>query len=229
MIKLRGIKKNYGQKIILDHVDLDIERGEIIGLLAPNEMGKTTFLKILGGQICFDGGEYEFEGHPFVPADKAFIGYLNDIQTLPKTWEVKEAVNYYKQYFKTFNENKCWELLTYFKINEQSKIFNMSKGDNEKLQLALCLSIEASLYILDEPLVAVGLLARIEIIKMILNNFDLRTTIIFSSHLVRDVDKILDRIWLLKDGKIIENVLIEDLRQQGNSVMSCYKEVFTNV
>ena len=97
MIKLRGIKKNYGQKIILDHVDLDIERGEIIGLLAPNGMGKTTFLKVLGGQICFDGGKYEFEGHSFVPSDKAFIGYMNDTQTLPTTWKVKEAVTYYKQ------------------------------------------------------------------------------------------------------------------------------------
>ena len=229
MIKLRGIKKNYGQKIILDHVDLDIERGEIIGLLAPNEMGKTTFLKILGGQICFDGGEYEFEGHPFVSSDKAFIGYMNDTQTLPTTWKVKEAVTYYKQYFKTFNENKCYELLAYFKIDEQSKIANMSKGDNEKLQLALCLAIEGSLYILDEALAAVGLLTRIEIIKMILNNFDLKTTIIFSSHLVRDIDGILDRIWLLKDGKIVENVLVEDLRQQGYSVMSRYKDVFTNV
>lgn len=229
MIKLRGIKKSYGKKMILDGVDLDIERGEIIGLLAPHGMGKTTFLKVLGGQICFDDGEYEFEGHPFVPTDKAFIGYMNDIRTLPTNWEVKEAVNYYKQYFKTFNESKCQELLTYFKINEQSKISNLSKGDNEKLQLALCLGIEASLYILDEPLVAVGLLTRLEIIKMILDHFDLKTTIIFSSHLVRDIDTILDRIWILKDGKIVEDVRIKDLRQQGNSVMSCYKEVFTNV
>ena len=98
----------------------------------------------------------------------------------------------YKQYFKTFNENKCYELLVYFKIDKQSQISNLSKGDNEKLQLALCLSIEASLYILDEPLVTVGLLTRIEIIKMILNNFDLKTSIIFSSHLVRDIDTILD-------------------------------------
>ncbi|MEE0880626.1 MAG: ATP-binding cassette domain-containing protein, partial [Turicibacter sp.] len=205
------------------------ERGEIIVLLATNEMGKTTFLKVLGGQICLDGGKYEFEGHPFAPSDKAFIGYMNDTQTLPTTWKVKEAVTYYKQYFKTFNENKCYELLVYFKLDKQSQISNLSKGDNEKLQLALCLAIEASLYILDEPLVAVGLLTRIEIIKMILNNFDLKTTIIFSSHLVRDIDTILDRIWILKDGTIVEDVRIKDLRKQGNSVMSCYKGVFTNV
>lgn len=228
MIKLIGMNKKYGKKVILDHVNLDIPRGEIIGLLAPNAMGKSTFLKILGGQICFDSGVYEFEGHPFVPQDKAFIGYMNDTNTFPLNWKVQDTVAYYKQYFKTFNEMKCYELLDYFKIDRLNRIKVLSKGQDEKLQLALCLSIEGSLYIMDEPLAAVDLIAREEIIKMVLNNFDLNTTIIVSSHLVRDIENILDRVWFLKDGKFVENILVEDLRAQGHSVTSRYKEVFLN-
>lgn len=229
MIKLININKKYGDKIILDNVSLEIPRGEIIGLLAPNAMGKSTFLKIIGGQICFDSGEYEFEGHPFIAKDKAQIGYLNDVNTLPLSWKIKDVVSYYEQYFNTFNVSKCNEMLDYFTLNQKDKIKVLSKGQHEKLQLALALSIEGSLYIMDEPLAAVDLLAREEIIKMILNNFDLNTTILISSHLVRDIENILDRVWFLKDGKIIENTLVEDLRQNGYSVTSRYKEVFKNV
>lgn len=229
MIKLIGMNKRYGKKVILEDVNLEIPRGEIIGLLAPNAMGKSTFLKILGGQICFDSGSYEFEGHSFVPQDKAFIGYMNDTNTFPPNWKVQDTVAYYKQYFKTFNEMKCYELLNYFKIDCSDRIKVLSKGQDEKLQLALCLSIEGSLYIMDEPLAAVDLIAREEIIKMILNNFDLNTTIIISSHLVRDIENILDRVWFLKDGRFVENCLVEDLRAKGHSVISRYKEVFLNV
>lgn len=229
MIKLMNINKKYGDKIILDNVSLEIPRGEIIGLLAPNAMGKSTLLKIIGGQICFDSGEYEFEGSQFMAQHKAQIGYLNDANTLPLSWKIKDAVDYYEHYFKTFNATKCKEMLASFTLNPTDKIKVLSKGQNEKLQLALALSIEGSLYIMDEPLAAVDLLAREEIIKMILNNFDLNTSIIISSHLVADIETILDRVWFLKDGKIIENTLVEDLRLNGQSVTSRYKEVYKNV
>ena len=226
MIKLTGMNKRYGKKVILDEVNLDIPRGEIIGLLAPNAMGKSTMLKIIGGQICYDSGTYEFEGHQFIPSDKAQIGYLNEANTLPLSWKVSDAIAYYARYFTTFNASKCEEMLAYFKVELSDKIKVLSKGENEKLQLALALSIEGSLYILDEPLAAVDLMTREDIIKMILNNFDLNTTIIISSHLVRDIENILDRVWFLKYGKIIENTLVEDLRAQGHSVTSRYREVF---
>lgn len=226
MIKLMAINKRYGSKIILDDLTLDIPRGEIIGLLAPNAMGKSTLLKIIGGQISFDHGVYEFEEHGFIASDKAQIGYLNEADTLPLSWKVKDALAYYERFFNTFNVTKCKEMLDYFKVELNDKIKVLSKGQNEKLQLALALSIEGSLYILDEPLAAVDLLTREEIIKMILNNFDLNTSLIISSHLVRDIENILDRVWFLKDGKIVENTLVEDLRMQGHSVTTKYKEVF---
>ena len=104
MIKLKDLNKKYGKKVILNHVNLEIPRGEIIGLLAPNAMGKSTLLKVLGGHICFDSGTYEFEGHDFVPQDKAYIGYMQETNAFPSNWKVKEVIDYYKQYFKTFNE-----------------------------------------------------------------------------------------------------------------------------
>lgn len=228
MIKLKDLNKKYGKKVILNHVNLEIPQGEIIGLLAPNAMGKSTLLKVLGGHICFDSGTYEFEGHDFVPQDKAYIGYMQETNAFPSNWKVKEVIDYYKQYFKTFNEKKCIDLLKHFNIGTCDKIKVLSKGQNEKFQVALCLSIEGSLYIMDEPLAAVDLIAREELIKMILNNFDLNTTIIISSHLVRDIEPILDRVWFLKDGKIVENTLVEDLKERGFSLISRYKEVFLN-
>ncbi|MGL4336773.1 MAG: ATP-binding cassette domain-containing protein [Turicibacter sp.] len=226
MIKLININKKYGDKIILNNVSLDIPRGEIIGLLAPNAMGKSTFLKIIGGQICMDSGTYLFEGEEFKASHKAFIGYLNDTGTFPLGWRVKDTIAYYQEYFKTFNIEKCTAMLAEFKVELNDKMKVLSKGQAEKLQLALALSIDGSLYIMDEPLAAVDLIAREEIIKMMMAKFDLDTTILLSSHLVADIEMLLDRVLFLKDGEIIENTLVEDLRLEGKSIVSRYKEVF---
>ncbi|HAX73488.1 MAG TPA: ABC transporter ATP-binding protein [Firmicutes bacterium] len=226
MIELKNVNKKYNEKIILDNVSLHIPRGEIIGLLAPNAVGKSTFLKILAGQICMNSGTYLFNGEEFKPAHKASIGYMNENDTFPISWKVGEVIEYYKTYFTTFNAKKCRDMLAEFKISEHDKLKVLSKGTLEKFYLSLALAIEGSLYILDEPLAAVDLVAREEIIKMMMEKFDLDTTLIISSHLVNDIETLLDRVLFLKDGKIVENTLVEDLRMQGKSVVTRYKEVF---
>ena len=226
MIKLVNINKAYGDKVILNNFNLEINKGEIIGLLAPNAEGKSTLLKILGGHITFDSGEYFFYGEEFYYKHKELIGYMNDTPIIPKGWKAIDGVDYYKEYFKTFNYEKCMDMLKYFKISLDRKIKTFSKGENEKYHLALALSINGSLYIMDEPLAAIDLIAREEIIKMIIDNFSLESTIIISSHLVSDIEKMLDRVLLLKDGQIICNKLVEDLRVEGKSVVDLYKEVY---
>ena len=151
---------------------------------------------------------------------------MNDTPIIPKGWKAIDGVDYYKEYFKTFNYEKCMDMLKYFKIDLDRKIKTFSKGENEKYHLALALSINGSLYIMDEPLAAIDLIAREEIIKMIIDNFSLESTIIISSHLVSDIEKMLDRVLLLKDGQIICNKLVEDLRVEGKSVVDLYKEVY---
>lgn len=228
MIRLVNLNKRYKDKVILDNINLDIPRGEIIGLLAPNGEGKSTLLKILGGQITYDSGTYAFEEEVFRAAHKGQIGYMSDASLMPNGWFVKDCIAYYMQYFERFNPDKCTDILKKFGVDTGRKVKTLSKGENEKLHLALALSVEGSIYILDEPLAAVDLIAREEIIKMILENFDADSTMILSSHLVADIEMMLDRVLLLKDGKIVHNEMVEELRMRGKSVVKLYKEVYGN-
>ena len=229
MIKLVNLNKAYRDKIILKGLNLEINIGEIIGLLAPNAEGKSTLLKILGGQITFDSGEYFFNSEEFTYKDKEVIGYMNDTAIIPASCRVKDGIEYYSEYFKTFNEEKCLNMLRYFKIDLKRRVKTLSKGESEKYHLSLALSIEGQLYIMDEPLAAIDLIAREEVISLILDNFNVDSTIIISSHLVSDIERMLDRVLLLKNGEIVCNKLVEDLRVEGKSVVDLYKEVYGNV
>ena len=226
MIKLVNLNKAYRDKVVLKNLNLEINKGEIIGLLAPNAEGKSTLLKILGGQITFDSGQYFFNGEEFNYKDKEVIGYMNDTAIMPKKWKVIDGIDYYSEYFKTFNKEKCLEMLKYFKIDLKKRIKTLSKGESEKYHLSLALSIEGQLYIMDEPLAAIDLISREEVISMILDNFNIDSTIIISSHLVSDIERMLDRVLLLKNGEIVCNKLVEDLRVEGKSVVDLYKEVY---
>lgn len=228
MIKLVNLNKRYGEKVILDNVNLTINKGEIIGILAPNGEGKSTLLKILGGQIVFDSGNYYLEDKEFNYKDKGRIGYMSDNPLMPGDWYVKDCVAYYARYFEKFNKEKCLTMLKDFGLKQDDKVKKLSKGQNEKLHLALALAIDGILYIMDEPLAAIDLIAREEIIGMILENFSPESTMIISSHLVADIEKMLDRVILLKDGKIVRNELVENLRANGKSVVKLYKEVYRN-
>lgn len=226
MIKLVNLNKAYRDKVVLKNLNLEINKGEIIGLLAPNAEGKSTLLKILGGQITFDSGQYFFNGEEFNYKDKEVIGYMNDTAIMPKKWKVIDGIDYYSEYFKTFNKEKCLDMLKYFKIDLKKRIKTLSKGESEKYHLSLALSIEGQLYIMDEPLAAIDLISREEVISMILDNFNIDSTIIISSHLVSDIERMLDRVMLLKNGEIVCNKLVEDLRVEGKSVVDLYKEVY---
>ena len=130
MIKLVKLNKAYRDKVVLKNLNLEINKGEIIGLLAPNAEGKSTLLKILGGKITFDSGQYFFNGEEFNYKDKEVIGYMNDTAIMPKKWKVIDGIDYYSEYFKTFNKEKCLEMLKYFKIDLKKRIKTLSKGES---------------------------------------------------------------------------------------------------
>lgn len=228
MIKLVNLNKRYKEKVILDNVNLELPKGEIIGVLAPNAQGKSTLLKILGGQIIFDSGNYYFDEKLMSAKDKEDIGYMNDTPIIPNDWYIIDALDYYEEYFKNFNRKKSEEMLKKFNLKIKDKVKKLSKGENEKLHLALALAIKAKLYIMDEPLAAIDMAAREEIIRMIIENFDSDSTIVISSHLVNEIEGILDRVILLKDGKIVSNYVVEDLRIKGKSVVELYKGVYSD-
>ncbi|MGL5067454.1 MAG: AAA family ATPase [Sarcina sp.] len=157
---------------------------------------------------------------------KGTIGYMSDVPIISSDCNVNDALEYYSKYFKFFDKNKCEQMLKSFRVESTDEVKILSKGQSEKLHLAL--SIKGSLYIMDEPLVAIDLIAREEIIRMILDNFDIESSIIISSHLVSEIEGVLDRVILLKEGSIVCNSLVEDLRGEGKSLVSLYKGVYGN-
>lgn len=226
MIKLTNINKTYKKKQVLKDLNLHIDKGQIIGLLAPNGEGKTTLFKILVGLIQDFDGNYDFEGESFNYKLKNKIGYMCDEEILPKNWYVISAVDYYNKYFNTFNKEKCLKMLENFKINTDDKIKNLSKGNREKVHLSLALSIDAKIYILDEPLASVDVIAREEILKAIIENFNEDSTILLSSHLINDFENILDKVLFLKNGQIPLEKYVDDIREEGKSLVDYYKEVY---
>lgn len=226
MIELRNLNKEYGYRKILDDVNLTLAPGEIVGILGPNAEGKSTLIKILAGHINEYSGEYIFEGRSFGYLNKNDIGYVSDKPIMPNSWTVNECIDYYKKYFVKFNEKKALFLLDKFNIHLQRKVKVLSKGENEKLHLALALSIDASLYLLDEPLASVDLIAREEIMRAIIDNFEQDSCMVIVSHLVRDIEKILDRALFLKGGKFISDVKVQEVLKEKSSLVDIYTEMF---
>lgn len=226
MIKFNGITKNYGFKKVLKGIDFKISRGEIIGIFAPNGYGKSTLMRILVGTLQPSSGEYEFNGSKFTLEDKIQIGYVSDEFIIPPNWKVEYGVEYYIRFFSTFNKEKCYSIFEKFNIDRNCKVGSLSSGEKQKYQLALALSIEGSLYVFDEILSKVDIIDREEIINMILDNFNENSTIIMSSHLINDIDRMIDRVIMIKDGVVKKDIKAEVLREGGSSISELYKEVF---
>ena len=226
MVELKGIKFGYKNKNVLNNLDLKLDKGTIVGLLAPNGEGKSTLIKLLAGINTSYIGEYIFYGKKFNYKNKGEIGYLADKPIIPSMWTVKDALNYYNKNFDKFSHDKAIGMINDFNIDINSVLEDLSKGKIEKVHLALALSIKAKLYILDEPLSSIDIITKEQILKTILNNFDEESIILITSHLLSDIERIIDKAILLKDGVIIKDEYIDDLRANGMNLVSLYREVF---
>lgn len=226
MIRLENISYKIGAKQILKNLNIELKPGSIIGLVAPNGEGKSTLIKILAGIYTDYTGDYYFDNKNFSFKDKENIGYVPDNIILPSYWSVLQSVDYYNNNFSNFNKEKALELIDKFNIDITEKIESLSKGNIEKLQIALAISIKAKIYLLDEPLSSIDILAKEEILKTILDSYNYNSIIIIASHLLMDIEKIIDRAVLLKEGEIIKDVLIDDIRENGKNLISLYREVF---
>ena len=227
LVECKHVTKKYGVKVALDDVNLTIEKGKIIGLLGPNGSGKTTLIKLLNDLLVPNSGEILIQGnHPGVETKK-IISYLPERTYLNFNMKIKEVIQYFKDFYEDFREDVAYELLKKLDINPDDKLKTLSKGMKEKVQLILVMSRKAQLYILDEPIGGVDPAARDYILDTILKNFNEDASIIISTHLIFDIEKILDEVIFIKKGKIVLHESSDQLRDEsGKSIDGYFREEF---
>lgn len=227
MINIINLNKKYRNKIILDNINLNIEKGKIIGLLGPNGSGKTTLMKILLNITKEDSGEIYINNKKKSEETNKYISFLPDAPFIDKDLSINEARNYFKFFYTDFNDKKFENLINKLNLNLKDKIKNLSKGNIEKLNLILILSRDAKIYILDEPIAGVDIITRNEILKLIIENISDESTAIISTHLIKDIEHIFDQVIFLKDANIDKIYNVEDIRINKNiSVEDLYLEYF---
>jgi len=227
MINIKNLNKKYRNKIILDNINLNIEKGKIIGLLGPNGSGKTTLMKILLNIAKEDSGEIYINNEKKSEETNKYISFLPDAPFIDKDLSINEARNYFKFFYTDFNDKKFENLINKLNLNLKDKIKNLSKGNIEKLNLILILSRDAKIYILDEPIAGVDIITRNEILKLIIENISDESTAIISTHLIKDIEHIFDQVMFLKDANIDKIYNVEDIRINKNiSVEDLYLEYF---
>lgn len=227
MINIINLNKKYRNKIILDNINLNIEKGKIIGLLGPNGSGKTTLMKILLNITKEDSGEIYINNKKKSEETNKYISFLPDAPFIDKDLSINEARNYFKFFYTDFNDKKFENLINKLNLNLKDKIKNLSKGNIEKLNLILILSRDAKIYILDEPIAGVDIVTRNEILKLIIENISDESTAIISTHLIKDIEHIFDQVMFLKDANIDKIYNVEDIRINKNiSVEDLYLEYF---
>lgn len=217
LVEFKNVYKAYGKKEILKDVSFNIESGKIIGLLGKNGAGKSTIIKLLNDLITPTSGEVLFSGLKPGVESKSRISFLPEKTYLDRSMKVSEVFKYYGEFFNDFNVDKARKLLKDLSLNEEDYLIKMSKGMLEKLQLILTMSRDADLYVLDEPLGGVDPATRDYILDTILSNFKEGSSVIISTHLIADIEKILDEVILINNGEIILHENADKLRQTNNA------------
>lgn len=227
LIDCKDLQKSYGKKQIIRNMDLQLEKGKIIGLLGPNGSGKTTLIKILAGILCRNKGEVTIDGKQIGVQSKEIVSYLPERTYLSPSMRVIEAILFFEDFYADFRKDKAVEMLEKLGIDLHDRIKQLSKGTREKLQLVLVMSRDAKVYLLDEPMGGVDPAARDYILKTILTNYSPDSSIIISTHLISDVEKVLDDVVFIKNGEIVLHQSVDTIREtNGKSVDALFREVF---
>ena len=227
ILECKALRKRYGMKEALCGVDLTLEPGRIVGLLGPNGSGKTTLIKLACGLLTPTGGEILIDGQKPSKETKAVVSYLPERMALPTWMSAKQAMDYYQDFYADFRRDAAEDMLEKLGLEETQTIRAMSKGMREKLQLILVMSRGAKLYLLDEPIGGVDPATRDYILKTIIGNYSEDATVLISTHLISDVEPVLDEVVFLKEGSIMLHRSVDDIREaEGKSVDELFRQAF---
>lgn len=227
LIKCTGLNKVYSGTVALDKVDLEIGRGRIVGLLGPNGSGKTTLIKILNGLLVPTGGKATIDGEEPGVYTKSIISYLPDKNYFADWMCVRDLIELFEGFYTDFDRKRAEEMCASLDIGGNMRLKEMSKGTREKMQLILVMSRRAQLYLLDEPIAGVDPAARDYILNTIISNYHEEGTILISTHLITDIERILDEVVFLQNGRIIRHESVEEIRtKEGKSIDEVFREDF---
>ena len=227
LLEIKNVSKNYGKKEALKDINLTISGGKIIGLLGKNGTGKSTLIKLINDLLTPTEGEILVNGKPVGVESKKIISYLPERTYLNKQMSVSEVLNYFNDFYDNFDINKAKKLLKDLDLDIEEKLTKMSKGMQEKVQLVLVMSRNADLYILDEPLGGVDPATRDYILDTILKNFNENASVIISTHLISDIERILDEVIFINKGKIVLQSEADELRKKEDaSIDAVFRRMF---
>lgn len=226
ILECRQLVKKYGSFQALNGIDLELPSGKIIGLLGPNGSGKTTLIKLASGLLQPTSGEILIDGMKPGVDTKRIVAYLPERNYLDDRMTVNAMLKFMKDFYEDFNMDKAHEMLTHLDIDPNAKFKALSKGNREKVQLILVMSRDAKLYLLDEPIGGVDPASRDYILDTIIKNYNKDATVILSTHLIADIEPVLDEFVFIRKGDMIRHSTVASVVEQGETVDSLFREVF---
>ena len=227
LLEYRHITKKFGSLTALCDITFSVGRGRILGLLGPNGSGKSTLIKLTNGLLVPDGGNISINGIPVGPETKGMVSYLPERTYLNSWMKVNQLIDMFHDFYSDFDTHKAYEMLKRLNIDSGRSLKTMSKGTKEKVQLILVMSRDADLYILDEPIGGVDPAARDYILDTIIKNYSEHSSVIISTHLISDIEQILDDVIFIKNGYLVLSSSVDDIRmKEGKSIDSLFREVF---
>ena len=227
ILELKNLTKKYGSLTALDQVDLTLETGQIVGLLGPNGSGKSTMIKLTAGLLQPTEGELLINGMAPCPETKAITAYLPDRDFLPDYMNSRQLIDFYEDFFTDFRRDKAEKMLDELGLDKEMSLKKMSKGTKEKVQLILTMSREAKICFLDEPIAGVDPASRDFILRTIISNYSEDALVVLSTHLITDIEAVLDDVVFLQNGRVVMHKKTDEVREQdGKSVDALFREVF---
>lgn len=227
ILECKSLTKNFNNVSALSEVNLTLERGKIVGLLGPNGSGKTTLIKLINGLLVPTSGSLRIAGMEPGIETKKLVSYLSERTYLPDWMKVSDTIAFFKDFYDNFDEKRAYEMLERLNLDPGKRLKSLSKGTKEKVQLILVMSRRADLYCLDEPIGGVDPAARDYILNTIISNYNENATVIISTHLIADIENVLDEVIFIKEGHVTLQADVDDIRnQEKKSIDSLFREVF---
>ncbi len=227
LIKCTGLTKKYGNVLALNKIDLTVESGKIIGILGPNGSGKTTLIKLINGLLTATEGNILINGEAPGVETKKIVSYLPDNNFLPSWMTAEQIVELFCDFYEDFRPDLAYEMLDRLGVSRKTRLKNLSKGNKEKVCLILVMSRNALLYVLDEPIAAVDPATRDYVISTIINNYNPNASVLISTHIISDIEPVLDEAIFINQGQIVLHKTVDEIREnEGKSVDALFREVF---